>query len=318
MHMQPELITAPIHAQALDAVAFGLLDGGVEVVTGYPGFHAHDLVELCGGTFSVNERTAYAVAWGAALAGRRAVVAVKNVGLSDAADPFLNSINLRTNAGLVVVVFDDVEVAGSQTRQDSRHFFDLCPGLWLEPVSAAHAYQCARAAAQLSEQFGVPIVLRITNALLATADDIVRRLVPRGATAFRRDPARAVAHPVNVRLQTEASAERELAIARFAERQFRASGTGADRVVVHVGASQSSPPEETKAARCTVWTYPLPVRGLQRFLRRASTIEVIEFGTSFAKEKIQALNGRLDIAGRDPSAAADHSANHRISLLSRR
>src|SRR5690349_11962022 len=85
---------------ALDALAFGLLDGGVRLVTGYPGFHAHDLVDRCGGTFSVNERTAYAIAWGAALAGRRAAVAFKNVGLNDAADPFLNSMSLRTSAGL--------------------------------------------------------------------------------------------------------------------------------------------------------------------------------------------------------------------------
>jgi len=44
---------------AVQALALGLRDAGVSLVTGYPGFHAHDLVDHCGGTFSVNERTAF-------------------------------------------------------------------------------------------------------------------------------------------------------------------------------------------------------------------------------------------------------------------
>jgi indolepyruvate ferredoxin oxidoreductase alpha subunit len=67
---------------ALEALASGLADGGVRMVTGYPGFHAHELVDLAGGMPSLNEHTAYAIAWGAALAGTRAAVAIKNVGLA--------------------------------------------------------------------------------------------------------------------------------------------------------------------------------------------------------------------------------------------
>ncbi len=150
--MRPKLTVA--YGSTIEAVIYGLADSGVSVITGYPGFHAQDIITGAIGSISVNERTAYSIAWGAAVSGTRSAVVLKNVGVNDAADPFINSMNLRTIAGFVVIVLDDVEVAGSQCRQDSRHYFDLAPGIWLEPMSAAHAYDCVRNAAQWSEELG--------------------------------------------------------------------------------------------------------------------------------------------------------------------
>jgi indolepyruvate ferredoxin oxidoreductase alpha subunit len=299
---------------ALDALASGLLDGGVQVATGYPGFHAHELIERCGGTFSINERTAYAVAWGAALAGRRAAVAFKNVGLNDAADPFLNSMYLRTNGGFVVVVFDDVEACGSQIRQDSRHYFDLAPGLWLEPMSAAHAYRCARASPRLSEQFHVPVVLRVTNALIRSTDVVVRHPGSPADREFERNPEFAVAHPWNVASQVAVVTDRQLAISRFVERRFRpdqgrCNGPG----LIQVGAAGCSPDEVSRKSMCGLWTLPFPEKGLRRWLRTAASVEVRELGTPFVGEKIRARLCRAKMQYRDESAAADHSANYRVS-----
>lgn len=298
---------------ALDALACGLLDGGVRLVTGYPGFHAHDLVDRCGGTFSVNERTAYAVAWGAALAGRRAAVAFKNVGLNDAADPFLNSMYLRTSAGLVVVVFDDVEVSGSQIRQDSRPYFDLAPGLWLEPMTAAHAYRCARAAPRLSEQFNVPVVLRVTNALIPSTGVVVRRPGAPADRQFARQPEYAVAHPLNVASQVAAATARQQAIGRFVERRFRPWGRCQGPGIVKVGASGGSPNGMSRESTCELWTLPLPEKGLGRWLRSVTSVTVREAGTPFIGEKIRAMTCRTKVRRRDESAAADHSANYRTS-----
>jgi indolepyruvate ferredoxin oxidoreductase alpha subunit len=301
---------------ALDALAFGLLDGGVRLVTGYPGFHAHDLVDRCGGSLSVNERTAYAVAWGAALAGHRAAVTFKNVGLNDAADPFLNSMYLRTSAGLVVVVLDDIEVTGSQIRQDSRHYFDVAPGLWLEPTTAAHAYRCARAAPRLSEEFGVPVVLRVTNALIKSTGSVVRRVSAPTRPMFVRNPEFAVAHPMNVASQVAAANSRQQAVGRFVERQFRPRGKGRRRrrpVTVQVGASGLSREGIIRESQCVLWTLPLPERGLRRYLRSTTTVTVSEVGTPMVGEKIKSIKCRSKVRCRDESAAANHSANYRSS-----
>src|SRR4051794_19710632 len=113
------------------AVACGLEDGGVAFTAAYPGFHAHELAGLLGcSLFSVNEKNALAVAWGASLAGARVAVLFKNVGLNDAADPFVNACVLGVHAGLVVVVLDDLDIEQSQLRQDSRPYADFPTSLW--------------------------------------------------------------------------------------------------------------------------------------------------------------------------------------------
>jgi indolepyruvate ferredoxin oxidoreductase alpha subunit len=298
-------------ASALDALCWGLQDAGVGVVTGYPGFHAHELVERCGGTPSVNERTAYAAAWGAAVAGTRAAVALKNVGLNDAADPFINSTALGVNAGMVVVVFDDIEVAGSQCRLDSRPYFDVCPGLWLEPVSARHAYWCARQAARLSERFGVPVVLRVTNALLRSQESVRRAAAPAPPRPFVRDPRRFVAHPVNALARANTVARRQQAIGEFVEHLYPSWQTGpAGSAVLRVGAAGGP---AAPGLDDTLWTYPLPERALRRRLADARPINVLELGTPFVCEKVRALAGALRARGRDLATGIDHSGQYRIS-----
>lgn len=301
-------------ATALDALAWGLLDGGVQLVTGYPGFHAHDLVDRCHGSYSINEATAFGIAWGASLAGVRAAVAVKNVGLSAAADPFLNSMRLRTEAGLVVVIFDDVEVASSQIRQDSRHYFDLCPGqLWLEPVSPRHAYWCASEAAGLAERFGLPVVLRVTNALLRSRGHVMRKSKTAPRRSFQRNPALAVAHPVNARTQAEAAAKRLLEIAEYVDRFLYPFPISSSFLEVRVGACGPTALSDQQASHCTVWTYPLPEDALRQRLRHASSVEVLEMGSPFVCEKVQALASGLKVRGRDLAADIDNSMQYRIS-----
>jgi len=299
---------AAVYASTFEAVAFGLGDGGTNFVTGYPGFHSQEIIAAAGGTTSVNERTAYAMAWGAAFAGQRSAVVLKNVGLNDAADPFVNSMNLRTRAGLVVIVLDDVEVAGSQCRQDSRHLFDLAPGLWLEPISAAHAYDCARNAAAYSEELNVPVVIRLTNQTLRSVGKFRRQEFEAPVSKCHPDPVGSVAHPLNVaaqRISNEARAER---IARFVEDQF-APSLKAGNATVAVGAAVPSDSRD----HCHVWTYPLPVNSLRASLRTSEPVEVFESGSRYASERIQAMLSCRAVSTNDESETADHSAGFRSS-----
>jgi indolepyruvate ferredoxin oxidoreductase, alpha subunit len=298
-----------VYASTIDAIAFGLTDGGTQVVTGYPGFHAQEIIAAAGGTVSINEQTAYAIAWGAALAGQRSAVVFKNVGLNDAADPFVNSMNLRTSAGFTVIVLDDVEVAGSQCRQDSRHFFDLAPGLWLEPISAAHAYDCARNAARYSEELSVPVVIRLTNQTLRSVGKFRRRESQLPIPQNRRDPAGCVAHPMNVAAQRNAIENRAVRIRRFVETQFTpALGTGTHTIAV--GATL---PKDSRD-HCHVWTYPLPIDSLRSSLRAGDWIEIFEAGSHFATEKIQAMFATKTFNTNDSSISVDHSSKFRSSI----
>ena len=91
------------------ALAAGFRAGGVTICANHPGFHSHELAAAIGcPVTSRSERAAFAFGWGASLAGARTVVALKNVGLNDAADPFINALFVGCHGGLVVVVFDDI------------------------------------------------------------------------------------------------------------------------------------------------------------------------------------------------------------------
>ena len=80
------------------AIALGAIRAGVGVVTGYPGTPSTEILETVaqrnpGSVYvewSVNEKSAMEVAAGAAYAGARAMVTMKQVGLNVASDPLMS------------------------------------------------------------------------------------------------------------------------------------------------------------------------------------------------------------------------------------
>lgn len=182
------------------ALAAGFCAGGVRMCANHPGFHSHQLAAAlaCLAT-SRSERAAMAFGWGASLAGARTVVTLKNVGLNDAADPFVNAMFVGCHGGFVVVVFDDIEIEQSQLPLDSRVFAALPGGIWIEPRSVADAGRWAARSFGLSERFNAPVVIRITNLLChAAADEQPVAAAPLAEREFVRQPERWVVHPANV------------------------------------------------------------------------------------------------------------------------
>jgi indolepyruvate ferredoxin oxidoreductase alpha subunit len=282
------------HVGGIEAVARGLADGGVAFTTAYPGFHAHDLAAQLGcSAFSVNEKNALAVTWGASLAGLRSAAVFKNVGLNDAADPFLNTGVLGVHAGLVVVVLDDIDVEQSQLCQDSRGYADLFPCLWLEPRSLADAYDLARLAPGLSEQLGSPVVLRLTNLLAHATGTIRRRPGAQARRPFLRAPERWVVHPVNAASQRQALAIRQEAIARWVGSAYDPPGLlDGPRVRVSVGmaGADQGPPADLQ-----VFTLPLPRPWLHALARSSAEVHVAEHGNPIVAGKIAAALGAVRV-----------------------
>jgi indolepyruvate ferredoxin oxidoreductase alpha subunit len=152
---------------AQSALKDGLSDAHCGYITNVPGAKSQDLFTLLGGTqISINERIAFENCYGSSLAGVRSVLTMKNVGLNACLDPFVHAVLNGVHAGIVIVLYDDVEVTSSPERQDSRPLNDLFPGIWLEPNSIEDAYKMASLAPSLSEEADMPIVIRITNQLL--------------------------------------------------------------------------------------------------------------------------------------------------------
>ena len=154
-----------------EAIGLGALAAGVRVVTGYPGTPSSEILPTVSAgnpgnihvEWSVNEKVALEVAAGAALAGARSMVTMKQVGLNVAADPLMSLAYLGVKGGMVVVVADDPGPISSQTEQDTRTFglFSKLPVF--DPASPEDAYEMVIDAFELSERYGTPVLFRPTT-----------------------------------------------------------------------------------------------------------------------------------------------------------
>ena len=154
-----------------EAIALGALAAGVNVVCGYPGTPSTEVLETVakrrGKTvyveWSVNEKVAMELAGGAAYAGARALVTMKQMGLNVASDPLMCLEYIGVKGGLVVLVADDPGPISSQTEQDTRSFAAFSKVPLLDPSSAEEAYRMVQEAFELSEKYQTPVFLRPTT-----------------------------------------------------------------------------------------------------------------------------------------------------------
>jgi len=169
-----------------EAIAQAALDAGLSGMYAYPGTPSTEIMEYIQASqqaasdgihreWSSNEKTAMEAALGMSYAGKRAMVAMKHVGLNVAADAFINSAVTGVNGGLVVVAADDPSMHSSQNEQDSRFYgkFALIPVM--EPRSQQEAYDMIFDAFALSEKYRLPVLFRITTRLAHSRAAVARR-----------------------------------------------------------------------------------------------------------------------------------------------
>ena len=132
------------------ALARGLYDAGVSLVSSYPGTPSTEVTEELAkfkdiySEWAPNEKVAMEVAFGASIAGKRSVCGMKHVGLNVAADPLYTMSYTGVNGGLVIVVADDAGMHSSQNEQDSRHHAIASKVPMLEPADSKEAYEFAK------------------------------------------------------------------------------------------------------------------------------------------------------------------------------
>lgn len=298
---------------AINALCDGLMDAGCEYTSNYPGSFSHDMFHRMGGVFpSLNEKIAYESAYGASLSGIRSAVFIKNAGFNIAADPFLNSLISGVNAGLVLVVVDDIEMSGSQTPQDSRSYIDFWGGLWFEPNSMQKAYDVAYDAFRLSEKFDVPIVIRLTNQFFLLAGVYERKPEERKKFKMAHDLEKYVIHPTTWKGHKKRLEKKNRSIRSFIEGLYMQKISGDERdaeKIIAVGNCQKETFSALKkigkkrpVAMMNVFTYPLPLKTIARFIRKSGKVTILEEGRDFVKRQLLPLiSGKVSYnGGREP------------------
>jgi len=150
--------------KGIEALA-AALSAGTDCQYTVPGFPVTDLGALTGAELVINEKTALEYALGDSLAGRRAAVIVKNVGVNACADPLVQATVQGIRGGVLLVAGDDPGAKGSQTAQDSRYYGELAEIPVIEPDEIT-CFTGVEAALTASETFSRVAMLRVTPPLL--------------------------------------------------------------------------------------------------------------------------------------------------------
>lgn len=164
-----------------EAIAWGAIAAGVNVVTAYPGTPSTEIFTTLAKEASnyefhaewcVNEKVALEVAYGAAISGARSLVSMKQVGLNVAADPLLSGVYLGVKGGMVLVVADDPGPHSSQTEQDTRQFARFAKVPVLDPSNPREAMEMTREAFEISERYHLPVIVRPTTRVCHVGQDV--------------------------------------------------------------------------------------------------------------------------------------------------
>ena len=207
-----------------EAVARGLYEGGIGLVSSYPGTPSTEITEFLSqydelhSEWAPNEKVALEVAFGASLAGVRAACAMKHVGLNVAADPLFTISYTGVNGGLVLCVADDPAMHSSQNEQDSRHYAVAAKVPMLEPADSEEALAFSKAAFEMSERFDTPVILRMCTRV-AHSQSLVNQgeRIDFAKKPYVKDGAKYIMMPSNAIKRHVVVEERTKALKEYAE-----------------------------------------------------------------------------------------------------
>ena len=290
-----------------EAIARGAWEAGVKVAAAYPGTPSTEILEALAtypaadlhAQWSTNEKVALDVAIGASFAGRRALAAMKHVGLNVAADAFMSQSYIGVNGGLVLAVCDDPGIHSSQNEQDTRLYGGLATVPVLEPSDAQEALDFTRLAFELSERFDTPVIVRGTTRLSHTRSPVVvgsRTEAP--SRGFLEQPSKNVMIPAYARPRHGAVLEREARLKEYFEAASINRWEAGDGGFGVVTAGTCYPYVREVLPNASVLklgaSWPLPEGLLRRFCESVERVFVVEELEPVIEREIRTLGFAVD------------------------
>lgn len=288
-----------------EAVARGAYESGVRVAAAYPGTPSTEIVQEFSryegvyAEWAPNEKVAFEVGIGASLAGVRAMVAMKHVGLNVASDPFMTFAYTGVNRGFLLVCADDPGMHSSQNEQDNRYFARFAQVPLLEPSSSQEAKEMVREGLRLSERFDTPSMLRLTTRI-SHSKGIVRlgKVSDVRPGQFTRDLKKYVMIPGFARLR------HPLVLKRIEKLRAYSNRTALNRIewgdkrvgIVSSGVAYQYAREVMPDASFLKLglTFPLPDAKIREFSSRVKRLLVVEELEPYLEEQILAMGIRVE------------------------
>ncbi len=291
-----------------EAVARGLYEAGVRVVSSYPGTPSTEITEAAATyeeiycEWASNEKVAAEVAAGASFAGARSFCAQKHVGLNVAADPLFTMSYIGVNGGMVLAVADDPGLHSSQNEQDSRNYAIAAKLPMLEPADSAECRDFTKLAYELSEQFDTPVLLRLTTRVAHSRSPV--ELYEREEHAlkpYEKNPAKNVMLPAFAKPKHYKVEERTQKLSAWSDEADInvLEDTHSEVGVIASGAVYQYAKEalgDTVSYLKLGMVHPLPLKKIQELASKVKTLYVIEelddVIESFCKKNGIAVHGK--------------------------
>ena len=292
-----------------EAVAAGLHDGGLSVVSSYPGTPSTEITEFLAvyddihSEWAPNEKVAAEVAFGASLAGARSACAMKHVGLNVAADPLFTLSYTGVNGGMVICVADDPGMHSSQNEQDSRHYAIASKIPMLEPSDSAEAYSFAKSAFELSEKYDTPVLLRMCTRI-AHSQSIVEtgEKQPAVLKEYVKEPSKYIMMPGNAIKRHPVVEKRIADLTELAENcDYNTVELNSDEIgIITSGCSYLYVKEalgDTVSILKIGMPHPLPVKLIKDFAKKVKKLYVIEELDPIIETHVKSLG--IDVVGKE-------------------
>jgi len=285
-----------------EAVAQGAWEAGAVVGVGYPGTPSTETLQFFAklpdvyAEWAPNEKVALEVAAGVSLAGGRALVTMKHVGLNVASDPLFTLAYTGVKGGLVILVADDPGMHSSQNEQDSHNYAAFARVPMLDPSDSAEALAFTREAFGLSEKYDIPVLVRST-VRVSHAKSLVetgRRANLPMPSPYRTDPLKWVMMPGMAKLRRIDLDRRLNELESFAEDtqlnrlEYRDRKVG----IVCAGVLYQHVREALPEASTFKlgMTFPLPAGRLREFAEQVDELFVVEEADAFLARSLRALS----------------------------
>jgi len=284
-----------------EAVARGAYEAGVHVATGYPGTPSTEILETLArftdinAEWSPNEKVALEVAMGASFCSARALVTMKHVGLNVAADPLFTLAYTGVKGGLVIVSADDPGMHSSQNEQDNRNYARFAKIPMLEPADSQEAKDFTIRAFEISEQYDIPVLLRLTTRV-CHGKSVVEEGPVRPRTeirAFERNPEKYVMIPAFARKRRVSLEQRLERLAQLSETfEGNRIETGARELgIITSGIPYHYARESLPDASFLKLglTHPLPERLIRDFASQVDRLAIVEELDPYLEEQLKAM-----------------------------
>ncbi len=291
-----------------EAIARGAWEAGCHVAAAYPGTPSTEILETLAGfsdvycEWSTNEKVALEVALGASISGARALAAMKHVGLNVAADPLFSAAHIGARGGLVIVTADDPGLHSSQNEQDNRFYALAAKIPMFCPADSQEAKDFTRLAFEVSEEYDVPVLIRITTRVAHSSSIVtIGERAERPVKGYEKQVSKTVLLPVHARIRhvdlehrlDRLRAYSERTSANRVEQGERRIGIICDGVAYHY--CREVFPEVSYLKLGMV--YPFPASLVRKFAAGVDQVIVVEEVDPFLELHVRSLG--IEATGKD-------------------